>query len=430
MARTSIPSKRSSSCGRSAFCEVRRRQHAPKSRVAAPECELRPAARSRFFFGRSARSPRNSPGPFRSRRFLLLLFFCGRRRVSELIDLLACKVDGLRCGFRASPLHELRSCQPQLDKPTDGLGAVRFVGLPRCPSVHISAAIRTKAGLPSNWGLAQWPACLSLFRTTFLRDAFIFLGIIPKEGNDLPEDRAYCSSVRGLSQASPFSSSVTLVQKQFRFTSPLTPARRTRYNKAEQPWRCPMLRLLFRSEANSPRRSKASICARRSMLLRAAVITCPGMDRHAVLVFHDQPLTDEQQIAFTRSLGKIELNTANNVTRLDQRRLSIEMSDISNLDQHSNMLARDVVPARSISAIGCGIRIFRSSRYRRDPRRCPPASFRPLARQYRNAGGYARRLRRARPRDQGRDRGYRSPRRTPVLPRPARLYGISPRRNM
>src|SRR5215470_12277079 len=66
-----------------------------------------------------------------------------------------------------------------------------------------------------------------------------------------------------------------------------------------------------------------------------------GMDRHGVLVFHDQPLTDEQQIAFTRSLGKIELNTANNVTRLDQRRLSIEMSDISNLDQHGNMLARD-----------------------------------------------------------------------------------------
>jgi alpha-ketoglutarate-dependent 2,4-dichlorophenoxyacetate dioxygenase len=66
-----------------------------------------------------------------------------------------------------------------------------------------------------------------------------------------------------------------------------------------------------------------------------------GMDRYAVLVFHGQKLTDEQQIAFTRSLGKIELNTANNVTRLDQRRLGIEMSDISNLDQHGNMLARD-----------------------------------------------------------------------------------------
>jgi alpha-ketoglutarate-dependent 2,4-dichlorophenoxyacetate dioxygenase len=66
-----------------------------------------------------------------------------------------------------------------------------------------------------------------------------------------------------------------------------------------------------------------------------------GMDRHGVLVFHDQPLSDAQQIAFTRSLGKIELNTANNVTRLDQRRLSIEMSDISNLDQQGNLLARD-----------------------------------------------------------------------------------------
>ena len=77
--------------------------------------------------------------------------------------------------------------------------------------------------------------------------------------------------------------------------------------------------------------------------LDAAVATAihAAMDRYAVLVFHDQPLTDEQQIAFTKSLGKIELNTANNVTRLDQRRLSIEMSDISNLDQHSNMLARD-----------------------------------------------------------------------------------------
>ncbi|HKD26683.1 MAG TPA: TauD/TfdA family dioxygenase [Xanthobacteraceae bacterium] len=66
-----------------------------------------------------------------------------------------------------------------------------------------------------------------------------------------------------------------------------------------------------------------------------------AMDRYAVLVFHDQPLSDEEQIAFTRSLGKIELNTANNVTPLDQRRLGIEMSDISNLDQRGNMLARD-----------------------------------------------------------------------------------------
>jgi len=31
-----------------------------------------------------------------------------------------------------------------------------------------------------------------------------------------------------------------------------------------------------------------------------------GMDRYAVLVFHDKRITDEQQLAFTRSLGEIE----------------------------------------------------------------------------------------------------------------------------
>ena len=61
----------------------------------------------------------------------------------------------------------------------------------------------------------------------------------------------------------------------------------------------------------------------------------------AVLVFHDQPLNDCEPTALTKSLGNIELNAANNVTRLDQRRLGIEMHDISNLDQHGNMLARD-----------------------------------------------------------------------------------------
>jgi alpha-ketoglutarate-dependent 2,4-dichlorophenoxyacetate dioxygenase len=66
-----------------------------------------------------------------------------------------------------------------------------------------------------------------------------------------------------------------------------------------------------------------------------------GMDRYAVLVFREQPLTDAQQIAFTASLGKIELNTANNVTRADQRRLGYEMSDISNLDKDGNLLVRD-----------------------------------------------------------------------------------------
>src|SRR5258708_19846762 len=72
----------------------------------------------------------------------------------------------------------------------------------------------------------------------------------------------------------------------------------------------------------------------------AVAVIHAGMDRHAVLVFHDQPLTDEQQIAFTRNLGKIELNTANNVTRLDQPRLPVPMSHISNLNPPPTILSR------------------------------------------------------------------------------------------
>jgi alpha-ketoglutarate-dependent 2,4-dichlorophenoxyacetate dioxygenase len=116
----------------------------------------------------------------------------------------------------------------------------------------------------------------------------------------------------------------------------VTPARRTRYNgkTMEMPMRFIPIGSEFAAEVEG-----IDLCA--PFDAAAVAVIHAGMDRHAVLVFHDQPLTDEQQIAFTRSLGKIELNTANNVTRLDQRRLSIEMSDISNLDQHSNMLARD-----------------------------------------------------------------------------------------
>ena len=147
--------------------------HAPKSRVAARECELRPAARLRLLFREISAGLSKLPRPLQKPPLPLLLFFCGRRRVSELIDLLACKVDGLRCGFRASPLHELRSCQPQLDKPTDGLGAVRFIGLPRCPSVHIFTQFGRKPDC-RHWvcPVAGRPL---FFRTTFCVTPSYFL---------------------------------------------------------------------------------------------------------------------------------------------------------------------------------------------------------------------------------------------------------------
>ncbi|HPU53264.1 MAG TPA: TauD/TfdA family dioxygenase, partial [Burkholderiaceae bacterium] len=40
-----------------------------------------------------------------------------------------------------------------------------------------------------------------------------------------------------------------------------------------------------------------------------------GMDRHAVLLFRDQPLTDEQQMAFSRHFGPLENPHGGNIPR-------------------------------------------------------------------------------------------------------------------
>ena len=66
-----------------------------------------------------------------------------------------------------------------------------------------------------------------------------------------------------------------------------------------------------------------------------------GMDRHAVLIFHGQEITDEQQVAFSRNFGTLEPAVGGNVTKPEERRLSVELADVSNLDQHARPLARD-----------------------------------------------------------------------------------------
>jgi len=65
-----------------------------------------------------------------------------------------------------------------------------------------------------------------------------------------------------------------------------------------------------------------------------------GMNRFAVLRFRDQPIDDAQQLAFSRRLGPIELATGDIVQGAD-RRLPMEINDISNLDRNSEVLARD-----------------------------------------------------------------------------------------
>ena len=66
-----------------------------------------------------------------------------------------------------------------------------------------------------------------------------------------------------------------------------------------------------------------------------------GMDRYAVLVFHDQRLTDDAQRAFTRNFGVLEASPGGNITKLHERRLPLDMQDASNLDKDQKPLARD-----------------------------------------------------------------------------------------
>ena len=65
-----------------------------------------------------------------------------------------------------------------------------------------------------------------------------------------------------------------------------------------------------------------------------------GMDRYGVLVFHDQALDDEQQIAFSRQLGALEQATGD-IGEAHGRRVGMDMNDISNLDRHGELLPRD-----------------------------------------------------------------------------------------
>ncbi len=65
-----------------------------------------------------------------------------------------------------------------------------------------------------------------------------------------------------------------------------------------------------------------------------------GMDRFAVLVFHNQHLDDAQQLAFTRGFGPLE-QASGDIVQGENRRLSNEVNDISNLDRENRVRAID-----------------------------------------------------------------------------------------
>jgi alpha-ketoglutarate-dependent 2,4-dichlorophenoxyacetate dioxygenase len=66
-----------------------------------------------------------------------------------------------------------------------------------------------------------------------------------------------------------------------------------------------------------------------------------GMDKYAVLVFHGQDITDDQQMAFALNFGERENPRGGNVTKKQDLRLDSGLNDVSNLGKDGTPLAKD-----------------------------------------------------------------------------------------
>jgi alpha-ketoglutarate-dependent 2,4-dichlorophenoxyacetate dioxygenase len=66
-----------------------------------------------------------------------------------------------------------------------------------------------------------------------------------------------------------------------------------------------------------------------------------GMDKYAVLVFHGQDITDEQQMAFALNFGEREKSRGGTVTKKEDYRLSSGLNDVSNLGKDGKPLPKD-----------------------------------------------------------------------------------------
>ncbi|MGE0224951.1 MAG: TauD/TfdA dioxygenase family protein [Acetobacteraceae bacterium] len=66
-----------------------------------------------------------------------------------------------------------------------------------------------------------------------------------------------------------------------------------------------------------------------------------GMDQYAVLIFHDQRFDDDTQLAFSRNFGELEISSGGEMSKPEERRLKLEMADISNLDHQNRLRAAD-----------------------------------------------------------------------------------------
>jgi alpha-ketoglutarate-dependent 2,4-dichlorophenoxyacetate dioxygenase len=89
---------------------------------------------------------------------------------------------------------------------------------------------------------------------------------------------------------------------------------------------------------------------RKALSPEQAAAVHAAMDEYAVLVFHDQFLDDEEQLAFSRSLGELEHAIGTSLRAPDEYRLPTTFADVSNLDKNHHVFTRD--DRRRLFAIG------------------------------------------------------------------------------
>ena len=97
-----------------------------------------------------------------------------------------------------------------------------------------------------------------------------------------------------------------------------------------------------------------------------------AFNRHGILVFPEQRVTDEQQLSFSRLFGPIEVNPNYAGAKM---RLRPDVADISNLDAEGQVLARD--DRRNLFNIGNQLWHTDSS-FKRIPAKCSLLSAREL----------------------------------------------------
>ena len=88
-----------------------------------------------------------------------------------------------------------------------------------------------------------------------------------------------------------------------------------------------------------------------------------GMDTYAVLVFRDQPLSNDEHLAFAQRFDG-QLHTKTGISALQKNRFGNEaLADVSNVDEHGNLL----IPGDRRRMYGLGNRLWHTDASFQDP---------------------------------------------------------------